>query len=103
MFSQQFLSVLGASIRAPNQILSPADKNFYVSFNDTDTRIYGDVTTALVIGQMEHFLILNGDHRNAYAELADRDADLDAYIEYFKRSCSQLNKLSDAPPAATFH
>lgn len=103
MFSQQFLSVLGANIRVPNQILSPAEKNFYISFNDTDTGIYGDITTALVIGQIEHFLILNGDHRKAYAELAAKDADLDAYIAYFKESGSQINKLSDAPPAATFH
>ena len=30
---------------------------------------YGCETTALVIGQMEYFIILEGDHRDKFAEL----------------------------------
>lgn len=35
----------------------------YISFNFADQHIYGDITTAIVIGQMQRFYILNGDHR----------------------------------------
>lgn len=44
---------------------------FYVSHNDHDVApsLYGGETTALVLGQMEKFYILNGDHREAYTAL----------------------------------
>lgn len=103
MFVEQLISVLGANIRVPNQIMTPAADGFYVSFNDSDTAIYGDVTTALVIGQMERFLILNGDHRKAYAELSGKGAGIDAYVTYFLENQSQLNKHSDPAPARTVH
>ncbi|ABQ28941.1 hypothetical protein [Acidiphilium cryptum] len=49
----------------PNLILN--GNGFYVSYNDFDRGIYGGDTTALVLGQMERFFILNGDHRGQYA------------------------------------
>ncbi len=66
---------------------------FYVSFNSVDHRIYGDVTTALVKGQMESFYILNGDHRPAYFELIPQG--FEACIGYFEANVDQVNKRSD--------
>jgi len=42
---------------------------FYVSYNHHDIATYGDVTTALVLGQMQKFYILNGNHSEAYKKL----------------------------------
>lgn len=66
---------------------------FYVSYNDYDTSIYGDVTTALVFGQMQRFYILNGDHRNAYQALMDKG--WDACLAYFKAHADQINRFSE--------
>mgnify|MGYP003626343813 CR=1 FL=1 len=67
--------------------------NFYVSFNDYDHGIYGGDTTALVLGQMQHFYILNGDHRAAYAELIPQG--IDACLSYFKANIADINKRSE--------
>ena len=56
-------------LTVPNITKDAPDGSFYVSYNATDYRIYGDETTALVWGQMQGFYILNGDHRAAYADL----------------------------------
>lgn len=102
MFSEQLLKVLGAaSIKVPNQILSPGTDGFYVSFNSVDTKIYGGVTTALVLGQMEQFLILNGDHREAYAAIVNQG--VDACIAYFKQHVALKNKHSDDAPSPLLH
>lgn len=68
-------------------------KGFYISYNNYDRRIYGDVTTALVLGQMQKFYILNGDHRKQYKELIEHG--FDKCLEYFKANISQVNKYSD--------
>lgn len=70
---------------------------FYVSFNDHDTApsLYGDVTTALVFGQMQAFYILNGDHRAGYAGLLSQG--FDACLEYFKANIASINKRSARP------
>jgi len=54
---------------------------FYISYNDHDIDTYGCKTTAFVIGQMEGFLILNGDHREAYSVLIPLG--FDACLAYF--------------------
>lgn len=66
---------------------------FYVSYNDHDVSIYGDVTTAVVIGQMQKFYILNGNHSEAYAKLINEG--FDKCMEYFKKNIHQINKYSD--------
>ncbi len=70
---------------------------FYISFNDYDTSpgLYGEVTTALVFGQMQAFYILGGDHRAAYAELLSKG--FDACLDYFKANIDRINKRSDRP------
>lgn len=66
---------------------------FYISFNNVDTSIYGNDTTALVFGNMERFYILNGDHRKEYSMLKD----FNACFEYFKENINQINKFSEKP------
>lgn len=68
-------------------------EGFYVSYNNHDTNIYGDVTTALVLGQMEKFFILNGNHTKEYEKLID--CGFSGCMEYFKNHIEQINKLSD--------
>lgn len=64
----------GMNITSPNTVLEPEQGNFHISYNDRDTAAYGDVTTALVIDSNQ-FLILNGDHRSAYAALVQNGLD----------------------------
>lgn len=67
---------------------------FYISYNAIDIGVYECDTTALVIGQMEKFYILNGDHRKDYARFAERG--LDACLDYFRANMeSRVNKRSD--------
>ena len=74
----------------PNTVID--GDGFYVSFNDVDLSIYGSETTALVLGQMEKFFILKGDHRVQYELLIPQG--FDACFSYF-RSNSQLHHHSD--------
>ena len=66
---------------------------FYVSYNSYDTEIYGDVTTALVLGQMQKFYILNGNHSEEYKKII-KDG-FEKCMEYFNKNISQINKHSD--------
>lgn len=75
----------------PNAVLD-AD-GFYLSYNNLDVSLYGDVTTALVIGQMERFYILNGDHRDAYQ--ARVSMGLASCLDYFIATSAQINFRSD--------
>lgn len=68
-------------------------KGFYVSYNSHDRAIYGADTTALVLGQMDLFFILNGDHRKQYKEIIEQG--FDACLTYFKDNIRDLNKFSD--------
>ncbi len=70
---------------------------FYVSYNDVDVGAYGADTTALVRGQMEQFLILNGDHRSAYRRLVPMG--WSACLDYFLANQDRVNKRSDLIPA----
>lgn len=50
-------------VSTPNQIVhDPANEDFYVSHLRSSVD-YGCETTAVVVGQMERFYILCGDHR----------------------------------------
>lgn len=66
---------------------------FYVSYNDHDISIYGCDTTTLVVGQMENFYILNGDHRTQYSRLIGKG--FDACLSYFKANARDANRFSD--------
>lgn len=82
----------GVPISSCNSTLS-IGKDFYISFS-TNSMDYGDITTALVIGQhMETVYILNGDHRQQYANIINNG--LNTCIDYFKNNQKLINKYSD--------
>jgi len=66
---------------------------FYVSYNPS-ARDYGCETTALVLGQMEKFYILKGDHREQYMKLMDQG--FDKCLEYYKDNIADSHEHSDA-------
>lgn len=65
---------------------------FYVSY-DPSTRNYGCVTTALVLGQMEKFYILKGDHREQYMKIMEQG--FDKCLEYYKDNIADSHENSD--------
>lgn len=83
----------GIPCRIPNRTVDYGD--YYVSYNTVDSDMYGGDTTALVTNTMDKFLILYGDHRAKYAELADKG--YDACVEYFKAHIDQISKYSERP------
>lgn len=83
----------GQTIYAPNQTLN--GDGFYVSYNNTDTSIYGSDTTALVDDDLQCFLILNGDHRAEYAQLVKRG--YQTCVNYFMDHLDQKSKFSAMP------
>ena len=66
---------------------------FYISYNNHDTVTYGCDTTALVVGQMEHFYILNGNHVKEYSALI-KDG-FSKCFEYFKNNIDKINKSNE--------
>lgn len=68
-------------------------EGFYVSFNAVDIRLYGCETTALVLGVMEKFYILKGDHRAQYAERMAQG--FDACLAYFEANPNDVHPCSD--------
>jgi len=66
---------------------------FYVSYNNYDIAIYGDVTTALVLGQMQKFYVLTGNHSTQYKELINQG--FFKCLDYFKSNIDQAHIYSD--------
>lgn len=79
----------------PNSVID--GEGFYVSHNDHDHASYGGETTALVVGQMEKFYILRGDHRKAYAALISRG--FEVCLDYFKGHPDLTHPYSNKLPA----
>jgi hypothetical protein len=92
-FRSQMTRVGGKLIPCPNSVLDAG--MFYVSVNYRDSAIYGDVTTALVVGQMQSFYILNGDHARQYAELVPQG--FDACMNYFLANSDKISRFSRKP------
>lgn len=74
-----------------HNIVDERSEDWYISYNPVDVDLYGDTTTALVIGQGHIFLILNGNHRDQYKACKN----LAECISYFNRNKDQRNKYSD--------
>lgn len=81
-------------VHVPNDTID--GDGFYVSHNNIDLDIYGSDTTALVIGQMQHFYILNGNHMADYLPLIEEG--LNACLDYFDANVELINKRSDRDP-----
>jgi hypothetical protein len=92
MFKPRLINTPMGTFTAPNDMID--FKDFYISFNDTDIGTYGDDTTAIVIGVMERFYILNGDHSKALNEAA-KSGGLQHCLDYFFANVAQANKLSE--------
>ena len=75
-------------IKTPNKT-SNTKKDWFISYNPTDIKIYGETTTAIVESNMLYFVIINGNH---FHELSKLDT-LEECFEYAKSKT--LNKLSD--------
>lgn len=65
---------------------------FYVSYNDYDIDIYGSATTALVLGQMQEFFILNGNHIDEYRKL--EGSPFSKYLDYFYKNKDKINPFT---------
>lgn len=78
---------------SPIEIDLKTYEGFFVSYNNYDTELYGSETTALVLGQMQKFYILNGDHRKQYAEIINQG--FQACLSYFKDNMMNVNKHSE--------
>jgi hypothetical protein len=83
--------VSGVPVNFPNTVYD--GEGFYISYNDRDCRIYGDVTTALV--HNSSFYILNGDHRERYGPLLCLG--IDQCLDYFISNIHMKNKYSETP------
>ena len=84
----------GVPLYTPNDVVE--SKGFYISYNDRDKRIYGDVTTALVDNDMTKFLILNGNHVNEYNKIIANNGKYEDCIKYFLENSNLINeKFSD--------
>jgi hypothetical protein len=77
----------------PNRT-TQVEPGFYVSYNSVDAAVYGEVTTAVVVGaQMDRFYVLNGNHEAALA-----GKPFDFCLEYVHDHAERLNKYSDILP-----
>jgi hypothetical protein len=83
--------VSGVPVNFPNTVYD--GEGFYISYNDRDRRIYGDVTTALVYNSS--FYILNGDHREGYGPLMA--GGIDQCLDYFTKNIYLKNEYSETP------
>lgn len=87
-----FKDQVTTGISSPNLIAG--FRGYHLSYNDHDIDIYGDVTTAIVIGdQMDYFLILNGDHRKQLLDASH--SGLTACLDYFNTHLDIANNYSD--------
>ncbi len=85
---------------APNRTddVKTGSSHWYISYNN---RVwdYGCDTTALVLGQMEYFLILNGDHREEFNKIIELhclgQSRLKRCLDYVRNNKDKLNPQSD--------
>jgi hypothetical protein len=76
--------------RSNHNVATDNFKDHYISYNWKDTYIYGQDTTAIVIGQMQRFYILNGNHFENLKELNTQEA-----FDYFLKNQELINEKSN--------
>jgi len=90
----------GIPLNIPNDIISE-QKTFYISYisyNNRDHITYGSDTTALVRekkGKPTKFLILNGDHSEAYNKIITNGGGYKECVMYFENNIQDKNKHSE--------
>ena len=77
-----------------NRVTQSSD-DFYISYNNYDTDIYGDKTTALVYSDRKStwFYILNGDHTDEYESI--QPFTFLGCLSYFLSNLDKMNHMSD--------
>jgi len=101
-------NIAGMPCVIPNKCddVDTGSSHWHVSYNNYDRASYGSDTTALVLGQEEYFLILNGDHRAGLQAACMQKLDLKTCkhgqltrlgrcLHYFREHKDQLNDKSD--------
>jgi hypothetical protein len=73
--------------------VTESSPDFYVSFNDVDVSLYGAETTAVVLGQMQRFYVLSGNHEKALVGKSFPEC-----LEYLHAHASELNHRSEPLP-----
>jgi len=81
-------NIKGIPVGVPNEITN-RNKQYYISYNNYDTAIYGSDTTALCTN--ESFFILNGNHTKEYKKLNS----LEECLKYFYDNIEEINFMSD--------
>lgn len=84
---------ISASNNVPIEFNQKSYDGFYISHNNCDIDIYGCETTALVLGQMQKFYILKGDHRKQYAEIIKQG--FNRCLDYYKNNIVVSHEYSD--------
>jgi len=89
----------GIPVQIPNKIVDTGSEHWYISYNPS-ARDYGCKTTALVLGQMEYFLVLKGDHRAALQTAIKnyddgRTTGLKRCLAYVREHKDELHSYSD--------
>lgn len=89
----------GIPILITNEIIDSGSKHWYISYNPS-ARDYGCKTTALVLGDCEYFLVLNGDHRIGLRDAIEATdggltTRLGRCLKYVRENKDKLNKCSD--------
>lgn len=83
-----------AYLASPNLTLSPKDDpTWYVSYLPRSDDYEGHATTALVVGQMQRFYILNGDFRDAYKALIPQG--FKACYAFYQEHADKHSRRSD--------
>lgn len=90
----ELINAGGIPLVTPNTITAQ-NTDFYISYNDRDRHIYGDVTTALVSENPIKFLILNGNHTEQYAKIISNGGDYEDCVQYFRENESLKAKYSE--------
>jgi len=91
----------GVPCKIPNRTdeIKTGSPHWYISYNNYDQSIYGCDTTALVLGQGECFLILNGDHRENFSNCIQSmnlsKSRLNRCLDYIRENKELLNFRSD--------
>jgi hypothetical protein len=98
--SIQFLGGVPCTVPNRTNDVETGSPHWYVSYNNHDIAIHGSDTTALVLGQGEYFLILNGDHREGLRKAIEfddkcRTSRLHRCLNYVRENRDKLGKYSN--------
>lgn len=78
-------------------VIVTENTDFYISYNEVDTKCYGDVTTAIVKKNDNpvKFFILNGNHSKQYKDIIRHGGSYADCIAYFKKNIDKKSSFSD--------